>query len=486
MNPTRHETAVPRGLRLLGAGLAALALTAGAFAQDVDPPRVRTAASLMVQATAGVPSLVCAKVGIAPRPGGVPVPARPAEPTQIPDAAEVEAALAARPSPGARSGGDRSALARARPGQPYRVALWGDSHLAAGYFSEELARLLGSPGGRPLQPQFIAAGIGHVGVRGLVRKTCLSAGWKHEPAYAVAAAAAAPGPGLVSLVASERSAALAVDLRDAAGQPLHSAVRVLYHQPETPLVVGLSIDDGPETAVGLSGPAGPAAIDLQADGPMSTLRLRLISGSLRLQGLRLMGPLPWLPPAEIDVFAFPGATAAGWQRAQGPYLRSWFRDSDYDLTVLAFGTNEGNAQGFDAATYREGLFQAIGAWRQTFPNAQCVLVSPGDRGVRVKAVRKPAGTGRKAAATPSTELLRYSLVHAQIARIQAEVASEFRCKSWNAQAAMGGLGSAYRWARQNPPLMAADLLHFTAAGYRELARLFAADLGWDERLLSPR
>jgi lysophospholipase L1-like esterase len=45
------------------------------------------------------------------------------------------------------------------------------------------------------------------------------------------------------------------------------------------------------------------------------------------------------------------------------------------------------------------------------------------------------------------------------------------------QAAMGGVGSAYTWARQNPALMAPDLIHFTPAGYRELANRFMADFG---------
>jgi lysophospholipase L1-like esterase len=45
------------------------------------------------------------------------------------------------------------------------------------------------------------------------------------------------------------------------------------------------------------------------------------------------------------------------------------------------------------------------------------------------------------------------------------------------QEARGGAGSAYSWARKNPPLMAPDLIHFTPAGYRELADRFMADFG---------
>jgi lysophospholipase L1-like esterase len=45
--------------------------------------------------------------------------------------------------------------------------------------------------------------------------------------------------------------------------------------------------------------------------------------------------------------------------------------------------------------------------------------------------------------------------------------------------AMGGAGSAYRWAQQNPAWMAKDLIHFTVPGYQRLAQLMAQDLGWN-------
>jgi lysophospholipase L1-like esterase len=50
--------------------------------------------------------------------------------------------------------------------------------------------------------------------------------------------------------------------------------------------------------------------------------------------------------------------------------------------------------------------------------------------------------------------------------------------SYCSETAMGGAGSAYRWARHNPPLMARDLIHFTVPGYQRLAQLMAKDLGW--------
>jgi lysophospholipase L1-like esterase len=73
-------------------------------------------------------------------------------------------------------------------------------------------------------------------------------------------------------------------------------------------------------------------------------------------------------------------------------------------------------------------------------------------------------------------------VHQEIGRIQKQVAQLHGCHVWSMFEAMGGAGSAYRWARQNPPLMARDLIHFTVPGYQRLAQLMAKDLGWGPAL----
>ena len=80
-------------------------------------------------------------------------------------------------------------------------------------------------------------------------------------------------------------------------------------------------------------------------------------------------------------------------------------------------------------------------------------------------------------ATPAANLLKFSRIHAQIGQIQTELAAQHGCLAWSMQEAMGGAGSAYSWARKSPALMAPDLIHFTPAGYRELANRFMTDLG---------
>jgi lysophospholipase L1-like esterase len=98
---------------------------------------------------------------------------------------------------------------------------------------------------------------------------------------------------------------------------------------------------------------------------------------------------------------------------------------------------------------------------------------------RSQKVNKSASRSAEAAAP---DVLRFTRVHDEIGRIQKQVAQAHGCHAWSMLEAMGGVGSAYRWARHNPPLMARDLIHFTVPGYQRLAQLMAQDLGWGPAL----
>lgn len=370
-----------------------------------------------------------------------------------------------------------------RPGPgPYRIGIWGDSHLAANFFTEELLRQLKAPEG--VTNTIIPATMGRAGVRLPLLRSCVSSQWKYEPNYVGGESAAAPGPGLANMFADQPGATLAWDVRKSAQSPGYERVRILYQQAEAPLVVGVSVDGGAEQEITLAGPAGPAALELMADLPISQVKLRLLDGRLRFHGLEL---LPQQPAAfGMDVFGYPGATVAGWKATNQDYLASWFARDQYQLVILEFGTNEGNVKPFDLAAYRKTLVESVANMKAMFPSAACVLVAPGDRGVLVPRsanIRKPktrkereAQARRKKAA--QIDLLQYSRIHAEIGRVQAEVAQSAGCSAWSMLDAMGGQGQAYEWARQSPALMAKDLIHFTVPGYQRLAQAFFKDLGW--------
>ena len=199
---------------------------------------------------------------------------------------------------------------------------------------------------------------------------------------------------------------------------------------------------------------------------------------------------------------FPGATVRSWQQTNLAYLAQWFPNDPYQVVALAFGTNEGNQKNFDASAYEDGLVQAVKNVKTVFPQAQCLLIGPGDRGVLVRksslrqskkkskarANAKAKAKKSKAASVPPSApkrppdsvLLQYARVHQTINEIQTRVGEQWGCSSWSMQQAMGGQASSYIWAAKNPALMAGDLIHFTPAGYRSLAQVFAKDFGWSE------
>ena len=426
----------------------------------------------------------------------------PAEPTELPDVQDIEQALqemqlssVSRMAPKPRIGALRSDNTG-----PLRMAIWGDSHMAAAFFSDQMLRQLTAPAGpssHTVSSRFVHAGVGHGGVRALVRKTCLTGEWAREMAYAHGDAAAAPGPGMTSLVAKRPGATLALDLRDPQGTARLARFQLLYHgEPSVSTRLAISVDGEAENEVTLTPQAGPNALDISSTSPLSTLQIRVIEGSFRFQGLKLVQAA--LPASiHLDLFAYPGATVAGWVRSDLAYLALWFSDQPYDLALIAFGTNEGNDPRFSETAYRDTLNKALGNFRQVFSQTQCVLISPGDRGIRVakskttkakKGSAKPLAPPKNKAnknhqkaqagpTTPTAQLLKFSRIHAQIGQIQSELAAQHGCLAWSMQEAMGGVGSAYPWARKNPPLMTPDLIHFTPAGYRELANSFMADFG---------
>lgn len=406
---------------------------------------------------------------------------RPPEPDPLepPGEEDVAALLQAQGPAGAPATG----LSLLPPvGERLRVAVWGDSHMAAAFFTEELVRLAGLDLALA-RPSLLPATFGRAGVRLPLRRHCAEGDWRYESAHVASVDAATSGPGLVAMVASRPGAAIALDLRTVRGGEA-GPLRLLYEADGAPLRVALALDGGEPTEVDLQARPGPAALAIAVDAPVSQLRLRLLTGTLRLQGLALAPASRAL--LQLDVFGYPGATAAGWARLPPEGLRPWLAADAYDLVVMAYGTNEGNASPFDAAAYRQGVAAAVANLRAAFPAARCVLIGPGDRGVLLRRSQKAraAATARRAGpSVPPAALLRYTQVHETIAAIQQQAAQAAGCAFWSPLEAMGGPGSAYRWAREG--LMAADLIHFTVPGYQQLARAFAAAAGWSPASVLP-
>ncbi len=360
------------------------------------------------------------------------------------------------------------ALGRKAAAGPARIGFWGDSHLAAAFFTEEMVLAMGWQAGQ-VKPSFLPPTMGRPGVRLPIRKHCKSPDWRFVSALASQKAGRPTGPGLLHLQSSQAGAELMVDFRHGGSGPALQNLNLHVQAVAAGgLRLALRVDQGPEQELRL--PEGETELQLQASRAFSQLQLRVLEGELNLEGFA-----PDYVAAAglvLDVFGIPGAVARSWNAVDASHMQRRLGAAPYDVVMLEYGTNEGNDSHFRAAAYRSSMRGTVAALRASFPQAQCVLLAPTDRG------RLPQRG--QAASTGTAQWLHYSRVHAEIAGIQQEVAQENGCAFWDWQAAMGGAGGAYKWFFNNPQWMARDLIHLTPAGYRESARRFVRDMGLRE------
>ena len=441
------------------------------------------ATRVQVQALSDAPDLQCALRSTAPK------SQRPADPGPIqwPDEADVEQQVKAFGETAIGNGSQAapreeleiSPLWSSVKNPVLRVGIWSDSHLAAGFFTQELQRLT-KLAPEQVQTRFVPASLGLPGVRLPLRKICVSSDWQYEPAHAQSSGAEHPGIGLVNMSSRQDGAFLSVDLRNAAGRAQHARVRLLYQQTEQALVLSLRVDGGQEQNIQLQGLQGPAVLELNALKAISTLSLKVLKGPFRLQGLEW----PVAPDVrlQMDVFGYPGATVNGWRLLRTESLTQWW-SQHHPMTWWSWLLAPMRAM--SSPSWQKIICICCKhRWRNGGRFSPKPPACSSHLGTGVFMKRSKGGDKKTPRTSPKAtiDLMRFTRVHDEIGRIQKQTAKAYGCHFWNMFEAMGGAGSAYRWARQSPPLMAQDLIHFTVPGYQRLAQLMAKDLGWGPAL----
>lgn len=439
---------------------------------------------LTLQAGPPAPDLQC--------PISQPVSRPPANPTpledlyKIPDDALLRELIKALPPSTAQTQNALGLFSKLPKSRPLNIGLWGDSHAAANFFAEELMKSVSLSKDKVL-PLFIPPTLARGGVRLPLRKQCQGQGWKYDLAYVGGQEGVRFSRGMARLNSTINNSYQWIDFRTQGQQPNLRGIDILYAASATPTTLGITIDQLPEQLVDLK-LNERGTIQIQAQGGLvSTLKLRLVTGAVSLEGF-----VPAYAEAArlyFDTLAIPGATIRSWKLIDPEYFKALGNQTPYDVVLLQYGTNEGNQKPFDPGRYESDLTASLQNVRRIYPHAVCVLLGPTDRGSLIprSGTAKPrANTQTDQAQSTSTtpmiakELLAYSRVHEQISRIQQTVSQQHSCGFWDWQRAMGGLGGAYVWLKHQPALMARDLIHLTAAGYQESARLFARDVRFHE------
>lgn len=443
------------------------------------------AAQAAVVDDAGVPepaALVCPVLPASPpkppptRPAPPPEPAQPLEPDALPTPLPDLTSLEPLPQWPLR--------------KTWRIGLWGDSHTAAGFLSEGLIQGLGLSADE-VGSSFIPASFGLPGVRLPIRKSCVGPGWGRTHAFRTKAAGAVLPKSLVQGKTTDSDSYVWLDVRTTARPQGLAALDVQFSPPDgmraNNTVLAVSLNDAPERIVALDRRTDRLLALRSAHG-IQTVKLRLISGDLALDGLVPHHATP--PKLVLDTFGIPGATARGWEIINPAALTApgapsapgisgtqgssgtpgeGDADSAYDMVVLAYGTNEGSDSGYDPTKYATSLRTGLRNLRSVYPQAACMLLGPTDRGIPVR--RSASGATSRTQPPrlyPQHPLhpLHYARIHRSISEVQQRVGAEFGCRFWDWQSFMGGPGGAYRWLTQTPPLMAPDLIHLTVQGYR--------------------
>lgn len=184
-------------------------------------------------------------------------------------------------------------------------------------------------------------------------------------------------------------------------------------------------------------PLEPHCLEISLDGDALLLGADLRSGN---------------PGVLLDTLGINGSELEDLECWAPGVRASLLRHAAPALVVVSFGTNDMGAKGFDEAGFRSTCLRVLRGLRGDAPDAAVLVTGPMDRGGKAKKSR--------ALMQDRSEAIEHAMRRAAL---------DAGCAFWDARAAMGGEGSMPRWAAAG--LAQRDQVHLTEAGYRHIARL---------------
>ncbi len=176
--------------------------------------------------------------------------------------------------------------------------------------------------------------------------------------------------------------------------------------------------------------------------------------------VRLFGLTTLEPGATWESIGINGAVAPLILRWNQPLFTTYLRQTDANLVVLAYGTNEAAARS-DPETYSTSFARIVDTIHVQLPNASVLVLGPTDRATATRVGRHSHGYAPFSGTEP-------------ILDAQRAVCRTHDCAFWNQQGRMGGFGSMQRWVYAG--WAQPDHTHLTGEGYRALADALLADL----------
>jgi lysophospholipase L1-like esterase len=191
----------------------------------------------------------------------------------------------------------------------------------------------------------------------------------------------------------------------------------------------------------------------QAPGPDALHRFEIRTlgyGRVRILGVSVEKAAPGVIYSAMGLL---GARAEYLLKCREETFEAQISAEQPDLVVLGYGTNETSGSYLDGSAYETALATIVSRLHRAAPSALVVLLTPPDR-----------GDSRPGQAQRIQQIIR------AIIAAQRDVAERDGAILMDLHAAMGGAGTAARWAAMQPPLAKPDMTHFTNEGYNLLGR----------------
>jgi len=188
-------------------------------------------------------------------------------------------------------------------------------------------------------------------------------------------------------------------------------------------------------------------------GPDAAHRLEIRSlgfGRVRILGISVENAAPGVVYSALGLV---GARAEYLLKCRQETFEAQLAAAQPDLVILGYGTNETSGAYLDENAYETALSTIISRVHRAAPSALVILLTPPDR-----------GDTRPGQAAHIQRILK------EVIAAQLDVAGRSGALVMDLHTAMGGAGSAERWAFMQPPLARPDMTHFTNEGYSLLGR----------------
>jgi hypothetical protein len=211
--------------------------------------------------------------------------------------------------------------------------------------------------------------------------------------------------------------------------------------------------DQPLETFSTAGDFAPGVVRLQVKPGPHRFTLKTLSS----RPIRIFG---WVTDRETGVtyeaMGIDGVEASVMLRWDEEMFAAYVRRRNPGLVVLAYGTNEAVDQRWNAEKYRSMFSAVLQRIRRAIPTASILVIGPPDSWSRSGGTWRPL---------PGLD----GIIEAQQAACR-----ENGCAFWDTRQRMGGTGSMSDWVHAG--LAQHDYIHFTPAGYRQLATAFFADV----------